>query len=108
PDSVVDFTGFAMDWDFIAGQFPGSEPYTATGTATVRNVKLPSWYTHIGLPKTQHLAANPITRAWIDAYVPGDPVAIPDGHGVDTTNLVQAADIWYSVKKNWCISAQRR
>ena len=108
PDSVVDFTGFAMDWDFIAGQFAGSDPYEATGSATVRNVTLPSWYTHIGLPQARHLAVNPITRAWIDAYVPDAKVAVPDGPGVDTTNLVHAADIWYSVKKNWCISAQRR
>jgi hypothetical protein len=26
---------------------------------------------------------------------------------VDTTNLLHAADIWYSVKKHWCLEAQR-
>jgi hypothetical protein len=74
----------------------------------VRNVTLPTTYTHIGLPRVEHLAAQAATRAWIDAYVPGANVAIPEEPGVDTTNLVHAADIWYSVKKNWCLSARRR
>lgn len=108
PDSVVAFSGFSMEWDFIAGQFPGSEPYAATGTAIVRNVTLPATYTHIGLPQAAHLATNAVTRAWIEAYVPGTSVAVPDEADVDSTNLVHAADIWYSVKKNWCESARRR
>jgi hypothetical protein len=108
PDSVMEFTGFSMEWDFIAGQFPGSETYAATGTAIVRNVTLPASYTHIGMPRATHLATNAVTRAWIDRYAPGTTVAVPDEEGVDTTNLIHAADIWYSVKKNWCESAQRR
>jgi hypothetical protein len=108
PDSVIEFSGFSMEWDFIAGHFPGSEPFAATGTAIVRNVTLPGSYTHIGLPQATHLATNAVTRAWIDQYAPGTDAAIPDAEGVDTTNLVHAADIWYSVKKNWCESARRR
>ncbi len=108
PDSVDNFTGFSIEWDFIAGNFPGAEPYSAIGTAKVRNVTLPASYTHIGLPQTGHLAVDAVTRAWIDAYVPGSSTAVPDQHGVDTTNLVHAADIWYSIKKNWCLSARRR
>jgi len=108
PDSVDDFTGYSLDWDLIAGHFGRSEPYEAIGTAKVRNVTLPATYTHIGLPLTEHLAADAATRAWIDAYVPGASVAVPQEPGVDTTNLVHAADIWYSVKKNWCLSARRR
>ncbi len=108
PDSVDDFTGFSIEWDLIAGDFPGSEPYTAIGTAAVRNVTLPAAYTHIGLPRVEHLAANPVTRAWIDAYFPGAAIALPDQQGIDTTNLVHAADVWYSVKKTWCLSARRR
>jgi hypothetical protein len=107
PDSVVEFTGFSMEWDFIAGQYPGAEPYAATGTATVRNVTLPATYTHVGLPQTRHLATNEVTRAWIDGYTPGAGIAEPDTPGVDTTNLVHAADIWYSVKKHWCLTARR-
>ena len=108
PDSVDHFTGFSIEWDFIAGHFPGAEPYSAIGTAMVRNVTLPSTYSHIGIPHTEHLAANAVTRAWIDAYIPGAGIAMPVQPGVDTTNLVHAADIWYSIKKNWCLSARRR
>ena len=108
PDSVDDFTGFSLDWDLIAGHFGSSEPYTATGTAAVRNVTLPMSYTHVGLPLVDHLATNAATRAWIDAYVPGTKLAVPADPGVDTTNLIHAADIWYSVKKTWCLSARRR
>ncbi len=78
PDSVDEFTGFSIEWDLIAGNFGGSEPYTAIGTAAVRNVTLPAAYTHIGLPRVEHLAANPVTRAWIDAYVPDAGIAPPD------------------------------
>jgi hypothetical protein len=108
PDSVDDFTGFSLDWDLIAGHFGSSEPYTAVGSAVVRNVTLPVNYSHIGLPRAEHLAANAATRAWIDAYVPGTKAALPSDPGTDTTNLIHAADIWYSVKKNWCLSARRR
>lgn len=108
PDTVEEFTGFALEWDLIAGQFPGAEPYRAVGSARVRNVTLPEGYSHIALPRAQHLAAHPRTRGWIDEYVPGPALAtLPDTEEVDSTNLLHAADIWYSVKKHWCLAAQR-
>lgn len=107
PDSAEEFTGFAIEWDLIAGLFPRSDPYLPTGTAAVRNVILPASYTHIGLPQASHLATNPVTRAWIEDYAPGSDAPIPDEAGVDTTNLVHAADIWHSVKRHWAIEAQR-
>ena len=107
PDSAEEFTGFAIEWDLIAGLFPRSDPYLAKGSAAVRNVILPATYTHIGLPATGHLAANPVTRAWIEAYAPDGSAAIPDGADVDTTNLLHAADIWHSVKRHWAMEAQR-
>lgn len=111
PDTVDEFTGFFIDWDPIAGTFAGaaeSDPYRATGTAAVRNVTLPADYGHISLPITAHLAANPATRAWISDYSPRGPrAALPAGDDLDTRNIVHAADIWYSVKKHWCLEAQR-
>lgn len=107
PDTAVEFTGFTLEWDPIAGNFFGAEPYAATGSATVRNVTLPVTYSHIGLPDALHLATHPATRAWIDAYDPAAPPApLPEAIGVDTTNLLHAADIWFSVKKHWCLAAQ--
>jgi hypothetical protein len=105
PDSVVDFTGFAIPWDPIAGTAAKPAPYRATGTARVRNIVLPASYSHIALPRTGHLAAQPSTRAWIDAYHPGTPTPIPED--ADTSNLLHAADIWYSVKQHWCEGAKR-
>jgi hypothetical protein len=105
PDSVVEFTGFAIPWDPIAGTGPSPAPFLAIGNARVRSVVLPVSYSHIGLPRTEHLAREPMTRAWIDAYYPGT-AAPPPAHA-DTTNLIHAADIWYSVKQHWCTGAQR-
>jgi hypothetical protein len=108
PDTVEDFTGFSIEWDLIAGTLPGSEIYHADGTAHVRNVELTAETSHIDMPRTRYLAQNPITRAWIDGYDPvSPPAAPPEGPGVDAANIVHAADIWYSVKKHWCLEAQR-
>jgi hypothetical protein len=105
PDTVDEFTGLTLEWDLIAGTFPGSEPYAATGTARVRNVTLPATYQHIDLPRTEHLATDPATRAWIEAWRPdADPP--PLDAGVDATNLLHAADIWHSVAKHWCLAAK--
>ena len=107
PDSVEDFTGFTILWDPIAGTLPGYEPYHAQGAANVRNVELPAGTSHIGLPDARELALRADTRDWIDRYRPGTLVPLPQVDGVDTSNLLPAADIWFSVKKHWCIEAQR-
>ncbi len=63
---------------------------------------------HTGVVFAKPLAVNPITRAWINDYVPSpEPAPPPKDAGVDLANLVLAADIWYSVKKHWCLEAQR-
>jgi hypothetical protein len=106
PDTVVEFTAYSLEWDPIAGNFGHAEPYRALGTAKVRNVILPGSANHIGLPFVKDLALDPATRAWIDNYSPSQPPApSPDTH-LDVSNLLHAADIWYSVKKHWCIEAQ--
>jgi hypothetical protein len=70
---------------------------------------LPGDYGHITLPLVRHLADNPATREWISRYHPATdgaaPPAIPEA---DLSNIVHAADIWFSVKKHWCLEAQRR
>ena len=106
PDSVVEFTGFAIAWDPIAGTLATADPYTATGTSRVRNVLLPARYSHIGVPLTEHLAAQAQTRAFIVAWRPDAPPPLPEG--VDTRNLELAADLWYSIRRHWCLEGQRR
>ena len=107
PDTVEDFTGFTIPADIIAGNVFGDEPYKAGGTAHVRNVTLPSTYNHIRLPFTRHLAEQAATRGWIAAYRPDAPEAPPFEPGIDASNLLHAADVWFSIKKHWCIEAQR-
>ena len=106
PDTVDEFTGLDLEWDAVAGTFPGAEPYAATGSAKVRNVTLPASYGHLDLPRTEQLATNATTRAWIEVYVPGTPLP-PIDPAVDTANLLHAADIWYSVRKHWCLAAKQ-
>ena len=108
PDTAQDFTGFTIAWDPIAGNLGTGEPYVATGTANVRNVLLPAAYSHIGAPITEHLAAQPATRAWIDGWRPDATAApLPDAAEVDVRNLLHAADLWFSVRRHWCLEGQR-
>jgi hypothetical protein len=104
PDAVTEFTGFAIPWDPIAGTGPDPAGFRATGDARVRNVVLPSDYSHIRLPAVVHLATQPETRAWVDAWRPNAMPPLPQG--VDVSNLLHAADLWYSVKRQWCQGAK--
>ncbi|HEY5308310.1 MAG TPA: hypothetical protein VIK97_07375, partial [Casimicrobiaceae bacterium] len=109
PDTVDEFTGFTIEWDFIAGTFPGSEPYRATGSASVRNVVLPATTSHLALPQMQALPRSAAMRAWIDGYGPDTATPLPPADaGVDATNAVPAAELWYGVRKHWCREAQRQ
>ena len=103
PDTVDEFTGFILPHDAVAGNLLGDAPYAAIGRAKVRSVVLPDSYHHLTLPLAAHLAADPALRAWIDAWSPGTDALSPAG---DTSNLVHASDIWYSVKRHWCAQAQ--
>ena len=107
PDTADEFTGFAVAFDPIAGNFATSDPYVALGTATVRNVMLPASYSHIGLPITAHLAGQPVTRAWIDDYRPETATPVPDDPALDVRNLLHAADLWFSIRRHWCLEGQR-
>jgi hypothetical protein len=106
PDTVDEFSGFSLEWDAIAGNFGYAEPYRALGSARVRNVILPSAASHVDLPRVAELARDPVTREWIENYAPGTSAALP-ATSIDTRNLLHAADIWYSIKKHWCLEAQR-
>jgi hypothetical protein len=108
PDTVVEFTGFTIAWDPIAGNLASAQPYEATGTAVVRNVLLPSTYSHLGAPITEHLAAQPTTRGWIEDWRPDTENApIPDNPDLDTRNILHAADLWFSIRRHWCREGQR-
>ncbi len=108
PNTVDNFTGFNIDYDLIALTGPGAAPYRHNGTAQVRNVSLPSTYSHVFVPRTQTLASDDRMREWINAYVPGADNGMPPGTEEGrATNAFWAADVWFSIKKQWCLEAQR-
>jgi len=108
PDSVEEFTGFTIAWDPIAGNLAHGEAYKPMGRAVVGNVLLASAVSHIGAVQLAPLASDEVAREWIEAYVPGaaDRPGLPVAR-VDTRNIVQAAELWYHIKKHWCVEAQR-
>lgn len=107
PDSVEDFTGYALGVDLIAWDMPGAGgTYRALGTAKVRNVELPASYSHVTVAATADLAADPVMRNWLNAYVPGQTNGVPE-NAATVTNALWAADVWYSIKKHWVLEAQR-
>ncbi len=108
PDTTSEFTGFTIAWDPFAGNAGSASEYTATGAAIVRNVLLPAATSHIGMPRTEHLPANPVARAWIEAYRPDAPTSPPDAAEGDLANLLHAADLWFSIRRHWCREGQRR
>jgi hypothetical protein len=109
PDTVEEFTGFRVDGDFLGGDLmglSGSNLYKPNGHAQVRNLQLPLGHDHVTLPNTKHLALNPDARKWINAY---HPVRNPNPGKVKgpAANLTWAADVWYSIKKHWCLELQK-
>lgn len=115
PDSVAEFTGFQKGLDPLGGDYLGygaSNDYKATGSAIVRNLRLPSDYGHASIPDTRHLAKDPAIRGWLGKYRPTDMPSAAlqldvkfDG---DSTHILWAAEVWYSVKKHWVLELQRK
>ena len=109
PNTVEDFTGYSLGLDLWAWSVPGvaaTTEFEHNGTAQVRNVALPAWYNHVVMPVTKDLASDPRSRPWIDAYSPGGangPVPLES----EGESVLWAADVWHSVKKHWCLEAQR-
>jgi hypothetical protein len=111
PDSVDEFTGFAIAADSVAWTGPGgatgADQYRPMGHAVVHNVNLPATYNHVFVPNTRHLADDPRMREWINRYQTArtaDLSSLPDGAN---DNVLWAADVWHGIKKHWCLEAQR-
>ena len=109
PDTVEEFTAFAIDLDLVAWELPGlsaASAFQANGAAKVRNVRLPAGYSHVVVPVTAHLAKDPAMKHRINAYAPGQIDGFPATDGA-ADNALWAADVWYSIKRHWCLEAQR-
>ena len=115
PDSVEEFTGFCKGLDLLGGDFLGYGPanhFKSRGTAVVRNVWLPTSYKHGEVPNTKHLLDDPKMVDWINRYRPSDePVARPkldEQFEGNSSHILWAADVWFSIKKHWVLELQRR
>ena len=109
PDNVDEFTGYFISVDLIALTFPGNpldSRYEGNGKNTVRNVVLPSSYSHVMVPATRTLAKDVRMRDWINAFVPGKDVDTSSLPADAQDHVMWAADVWYSIKKRWCIESQ--
>ena len=109
PDTVEEFTGFYLGIDFLGGDYLGFGPsnhYRALGRAKVRNVQLPTSYSHGRTPDLERLLSNPGAIEWINGYAPSSQPADPDGIG-DVKGIIFGADVWKSVKRHWVIELQR-
>ena len=110
PDTVDAFTGYRIGLDLFAWDAPGLEgakTFHADGKASVHNVTLPAEYSHVFVPATAHLAESAAMRAWINDFEPDNKAGrapLPEG---EANNVMWAADVWHSVKKHWCLEAQR-
>ena len=106
PDSVDDFTGFSLGFDWIALDGPDGEAgrYRSAGTAQVRNVILPSSYSHVNTPATAHLAENEEVRKWINDFRPDVVRPLPTSG--DIKNILYGAELWYSIKRHWVLELQ--
>lgn len=111
PDTVEEFTGLSMRHDPIGGGLyhaGRSGRYRPLNEAFVRNVALPGGYGHFRVVLTEHLAESPAARRWINAYVPtSETPEIEDELAADCRNILFAAEMWYSIKRHWCLDLQR-
>ena len=110
PDTVDDFTGYRIGLDLFAWDAPGFEDlktFHAEGRAHVRNVTLPAEYSHVFVPATAHLAEDPAMRHWINAFDPTNEAGRAPLPAGDTGNVLWAADVWHSIKRQWALEAQR-
>jgi hypothetical protein len=115
PDSVEEFTGFCKEQDLLGGDFLGYGPanhFKADGAAVVRNVWLPTEYKHGEIPNTKHLLNDPELMDWINRYRPTDEaIARPTLDAPfesDSSHILWAAEVWFSIKKHWVLELQRR
>jgi len=114
PDSVEEFTGFCKGRDLLGGDFLGygsANHYKPNGKAVVRNVWLPTEYKHGSIPDTKHLLESQAMKDWINNYRPANElIATPQldqQFDSDSSHILWAADVWFSIKKHWVLELQR-
>jgi len=104
PNSVEEFTGFSIQLDVFGGDYLGYGPanfFQPTGTAQVRNLRLPTGSNHWTVPVTENLLLSQPDMDWINSYVPGVTSPSSDLAVKDNAHVLWAADVWHSIKRHW-------
>lgn len=108
PDTALEFTGFSLELDPARWTFAANAAdFRRDGRPSVRNIVLPSNYSHVFVPEVESLAEDPAVRDWINAYVPDGPHDTSSLSPYAQDHVLWAADVWYSIKRRWCLEAQR-
>ena len=114
PDSVVEFIGFCKEKDLLGGDYLGygsGNHFKANGRAIVRNVWLPMDYKHGEIPNTDHLLKSQKIVDWLNDYKPSDQLVSEPKLDVqfdsDSSHILWAAEMWYTIKKHWVLELQR-
>ncbi len=108
PNTVEEFTGFSIAMDIFGGDYLGFGPanlFRPTGTAQVRNVRLPTGRNHWTVPITENLLQDQPSMDWINNYAPEVPPAA-DPRFTENAHVLWAADVWHSIKRHWVIELQ--
>ncbi len=108
PPNIDDFLGVFIRGDLIGSDPLGKGEYRAEGKTVVRNLLLPSDYSHISLPETEHLLDDQTLMRWVDGYRPeSDAPSQPQVGKGDADNILVGAEIWYYLKKHWVLELRR-
>ena len=94
-------------WAVIGLRYGPSNDYKPCGEASVRNVRLPSSYAHTTIPSTSHLLKSQQIKDWINDYRPGRTPELEMKFDSDSSHVIWAAEVWYSIKKHWVLELQR-
>lgn len=108
PPSVQEFTGYRIAGDPFTSILGFGEFRAVPGPAAarVRNLQLSGEVGHLSAFEVDGYAEHAEVRAWIDAYRPGQAMALPSAPGLDLANLPHIADLWHAIKKHWLLQAR--
>jgi len=108
PDTVSEFSGFYIKHDLIGSDLFGlkrANTYHPLHTAIVHTIELPPGNTHFNVMMMDNIINNGELQRWIHSYTPAQRRGIEIYN--NAPNLLLVAEIWYYIKKHWCIELQQ-
>jgi hypothetical protein len=109
PDTVEEFTGFYIGMDVWGGDYLGygsANLFRPSGKALVRNVRLPTSYSHATVPNTKVILTSQAMKDWVSNYTPTNQPSLEEQSFKSNSHILWAADVWYSIKRHWVLELQ--